>query len=143
MSFVSDLKSVITITRSRLTLDSVETYFLAMSVFATLGMIFQIFAGAYTYFNQSTNLELYQIFVLLGLLFLAITLGLLIFLTSMLSIYFDDIYRLVRDPVYSSNFTFTRLVTPVARGLILLIALLLLLYSVSAFMYSPTVLPVP
>lgn len=131
MSFVNDIKSVVTVTRTRLTLDSVETYFLLMSVFATLGMIFRIFADSAL--NFGTNLELNELFALFGSLFLAIMLGLLIYLTAMLSIYFDDIYRLTRDPVYSSNFTFTRLFTPLVRGLILLVSLALFLYSMTAF----------
>ena len=127
---MDDIKSLISITRERLTLKSVETYFFLMAAFATLGMFFKIFADIGP---QYGDLELHEIFAVLGSMFLAITLGTLIFLTAMLSIYFDDRYRMERDIIWSSNFYFTRLVTPVARGLILLISLILFLYSLTVF----------
>ena len=133
MSFIQDLKSVVTVTRARLTLDSVETYFLLMSIFATLGMIFDIFASAGSTLRYGNTLDLNEIFGLLGSIFLAIMLGLLIYLTAMLSIYFDDVYKLSGNGVLSSNFVLTRLFTPVARGLILLVSLILFLFSINLF----------
>ena len=131
MSFVRDIKDIITVTRERLTLDSIETYFALLSVFATLGMIFKIFADMGP--NYDPNLDLNEIFAVLGSIFLAVALGALIFLTAMLSLYFDERYRMTNDIIWSSNFNFTRLATPVARALILLVSLILFLYSVNAF----------
>ena len=129
---VDELKSVIEVTRTRLTLSSVETYFFLMSLFATFGMIFKIFASLGT--GAWSNAELLeQLFVLLGSICLAIMLGLLIYFTAMLSIYFDDVFRLENDTIYSSNFIFTRLFTPIIRALILLASLTLFLASYTLF----------
>ena len=131
MSYVEDIRELITTTRTRLSFKSVETYFFLMSLFATLGMFFKIFADAGN--NGNTTLDLYEIFGIIALMFLAIAIGGLIYFSAMLSIYFDDIYKLLNDPIYSSNFVFTRLVTPAARALILLISLSLFVYSIYAF----------
>ncbi len=131
MSYLNDVRDLITVTRSRLTLKSVETYFFLMAGFSTLGMIFKIFADMGT--KYGSNLDLNEIFAVLGSIFLALAIGGLIFFSAMLSIYFDVLYRLVNEPIYSSNFIFTRLFTPYARALILLISLSLFLYSIVAF----------
>ena len=131
MSYIEELKDLISTTRVRLSLSSVETYFFLMSAFATLGMIFKIFADIGQ--GGNTTLDLYEIFGMFGLIFLAIAIGGLIYFTAMLSIYFDDLYKLLNDPIYSSNFVFTRLVTPAARALILLISLSLFVYAIAVF----------
>ena len=130
MSYKEEVKEIINVTRARLTLSSIETYFFLMSAFATLGMFFKIFQGIGPMYG---DLELHEIFAVLGSLSLALTLGILIFLTAMLSIYYDDNFRLENESIYSSNFIFTRLFTPLVRALILFVSLTFLIYALTVF----------
>jgi uncharacterized membrane protein len=129
MTIVQDIRAIVDTTRVRLTLNSVETYFFLMSALATVGMFFKIIKGM----GKNDPFELQHIFLILGSFCLAIVLGLLIFFTAMLSIYYDDAFKLENSPIYSSNFIFTRLVTPLLRALILFVSLTFFLYSVTLF----------
>ena len=124
MAFVANFRALVDTTRSRLTLKSVETYFFLMAAFATLGMFFRILATAGP--NYDPNLDLQDIFALLSQFCVALVVGFVIFFCAMLSIYFDDVFRLDDNAIYSSNFIFTRIFTPAIRFLILYVALIFL-----------------
>ena len=120
------LLSIIKTARVRMTLRSPETFFFLMSLLATLGMIFRIFDTAGPKYG---NLDLNEIFGLLAEICIALMIGFLMFLTAFLSLYYDTNFKLVREPVYSSNFYLTRLITPYVRAIVLLDSLTLFLFS--------------
>ena len=120
------LLSIIKTARVRMTLRSPETFFFLMSLLATLGMIFRIFDTAGPKYG---NLDLNEIFGLLAEICIALMIGFLMFLTAFLSLYYDTNFKLVREPVYSSNFYLTRLITPYVRAIVLLVSLTLFLFS--------------
>ena len=106
--------------RERLSFDMPELWFMLAAVFVTINWIARSFIGL------PEDLQLSFLMVKLSDIFIFIMYGLLVYFLALLSLYLDERMRLQDESVLSSNFNFTRLFTPIARALLLLLALILI-----------------
>ena len=107
--------------RERLSFDMPELWFMLAAVFVTINWIARSFIGL------PEDLQLSFLMVKLSDIFIFIMYGLLVYFLALLSLYLDERMRLQDESVLSSNFNFTRLFTPIARALLLLLALILII----------------
>lgn len=122
------LKETLRSARNRFSISSPEMWFMLSAVLITVSWIFNKLIG---FPDPLTPTQL--MLVIKDILFLIMH-GFVIYLVALLSIYLDERMRLSDDSITSSNFTFTRLFTPIVRAFLLLAALLLITSSVPSLL---------
>ena len=111
--------------RGRMDLSTPELWLMLAGAFTTIYYIFTYFTtigGLY----GSNYLQLNNLLNIIARIFVYLAYGFTIYLTAMLSLYFDDQYIMSKDQVLSSDFVITRLLSSIARAIVLGIALVLI-----------------
>ena len=116
--------------KDRIDLKTPEFWFLLAAIFTTISWISKLFIGL------PSDLQINTIMQLISTIMIYLVYGILIYFLILLSLYLDEQAKLIDEPVYFSNFIFSRLISPVTRVILLFLALTLLLSS------TPTIAPI-